>query len=251
MKRTRKTTKTHRPSEDLHASTTPLHQALSDLVSSNVTEVNIRVALYHPKKIYQVTARFRDAREPWVTQVGVDPALALARVLQILQKSPPDRQGLSTAVYHQSKEAATEVANTIQGDPDVLQTKVEFEPNRGWVVVAFFVPQTPPPGHLVGRVEFRELVPAPYLAGMGPATPDEDPETPAKSGRRRRRRRGRVGPTSEDGTRPSPAVSGGRVDRSGWSKKQMEDEYKKRHGKFPDRNIKKADLLAILEKSGF
>jgi len=111
-------------------------------------------------------------------------------------------------------------------EDQIAAAKVEFAPYRGWVVVLF--PKKGADLSFLGdRVEIRS----------GDFVPSASPAPVRTSS----------GATAAKLSAGQPVVipAGGRMTVT---KDVLDNEYKSKMGKFPDRNIKKADLAKLLDE---
>lgn len=195
--------------------------------SQSIQEVTLRVASYHPTVQWQCNVRFRDATLPWGTAVDFDPGKALVTALDIALRGPEAASRESQAFFYEKRPMAAGMMELLLDEyPDDLASgKVEFVPYKGWVIVMF-----PKPGRdlsfLNHKVEVRSLE-------FKPTTPP--PPEP---------RRVTSGAAAAYIAAGHTVPAGGRM---ALNKDVLDNEYKLKKGKFPDRNIKKADLAKILD----
>lgn len=202
--------------------------------SDYLSVVELQICATNPKIHWQCNVKPRDSRLAWGTAVSDDPALALVQALHIAMRGEETRLSESKATFHLSRPKAIGLMELFREEyPDrIAAGKVEFEPYKGWVVVLF-----PAPGYnldfLLPQVEVRELNAAPKSAppplaytqpSANPTPRTSAPRAPAATG--------------------TPYQAGGRAGRSG---DELKAEYKGKHGKYPPREWKKAELAKILD----
>lgn len=201
---------------------TPLH--------ANPDSVELRICSIYPEVKWQCNVKFRDARTAWATSVEEDPEVALVKAIGIALRGSAGQEG--QALFHLQRTAAKEVEEDLKDifGSRLAWTKVEFEPYRGWVVVVS--PQDPEDADALAKT----------LSGQAEVRTDKHRVSPSRTSdgaTAARRAAGQEVPTR------SPITGEGRL---GLPKKDLEEEYKRKHGKYPDRNIKKADLAKMLDE---
>lgn len=205
----------HDPDELVKAFEAMEDQDTSEFDPSSIDEVRITMGSYNPVS-WQVTIRFRDARLLWAIGTGDNPGDALVTAVKKIGKGGVAAGG---AYYYPKKEVAEDYRRGLEeiyGD-QIRWAKTEFEPGKGFVVVVCLAKGVELK-KLKGKVEFRENRPPAHEKGVAPSKE----------------------------TTPKASTAGG----SSMSKPDMEKIWKAKHGKNPDRNIKKADLWDLLVEQG-
>ena len=203
-----------------------------------VNEIELRIAIDSPRS-YQAIGRFRDRNRIWAVGVGHTGSEALSKMLKDAKKrhkvDDPLYGEYPKGVFYQRKPAAEEEARILEKDYEgrIEVAKVEFEPYKGWIIVAFVIPTREDVIHdpdLALRAQVRVH---PYLHS------EDDKKRSGKGVKSSGK-----GKPSKTAKTSSPAPSG---DRAGWTKSQLVEEYKSHHGKQPNNSIKKDDLRILLE----
>ena len=207
--------------------------ALLEMQNSEVTtciqEITLRVVQYHPVVQWQCVARFRDANLPPGVFVDEAPEIAFCMALGMALRGPGVAAAESRALFHDKRPMAQGILDLMMDEyPNLVASgKVEFAPYKGWVVVLF--PKSGADLSFLGnRVEVRSL----DFNETKPA-----PAQPART------TCGAQAAQIAAGRTPAPAGS-----RMAGTKDVLDNEYKAKMGKFPDRNIKKADLAKLLDE---
>lgn len=205
-----------------------LAQAQSKVQDSDgVAEIILRVAAYNPLN-WQAVVKHRDANLTWGVFVSPDPEEAVTRALGIALRGEEARRSESRALFHEKKDKAKAFAELLEMEYEdqILLTKVEFEPYKGFVVVVF-----PKPG--VDTSVFPKNIEVRQAEGS---------RAPA-GGKPVRIADGETKPQRTRSSTPAEVKEG----RAALTKDKLEAEYKSLFGKQPDRNIKKADLAKLLD----
>lgn len=225
--------------------TTVGDQGLND--SNLIDEITVRICAIWPEKAYQATVKFRNRTLAWGTFVHRDPLMAQMCALHIALRGPTAVKLESTAMFHKTKEKASEIGSKLVADyPGILvASKAELEPIHGWVAVVFVKRGYDPSNlkELSGVAEVREIEDAnePPRRRTGTkletnkAVEPKDPEAPAKAPAQRK--------APAKGAE-APAAEG---DRSSMTKSALIKEHQRLFGKQPNNKLSREEIIEMIE----
>lgn len=211
-----------------------------------VDEITVRVCATWPGKAYQASVKFRDRTLPWGTFVHRDPLMAQMCALHIALRGPSAVKAESTAMFHKSKDKASDVAAKLRADyPGILvASKVELEPLHGWVAVVFTKKGYDPLNlkELAGIAEVREIedLSEPPRRRSGSAPKFEKVETPEPQ-----ETPDRVGSKAKKAKPAAPSAPAG--DRSSMTKSALIKEHQQLFGKQPNNKLSREEIIEMIE----